>query len=59
MNDSDREEWVSNDEGLYNWWKSSGQPMRRFIRENRAQITEAIEHELHREPPAKSWRDYC
>ena len=43
MNDSEREIWILNDEGLYHWWKSSRLSMRRFIRENRETLTSAIE----------------
>lgn len=42
LNDNDRKEWVQNDEGLYRWWKSSGVGLGRFVRENRAEIDEAI-----------------
>lgn len=42
MNNRDREQWVNNDEGLYNWWRSSRVPMRKFITENRAEIDAAI-----------------
>ena len=38
--------WVENDEGLYNWYKSSRQPISTFIKENakelRAFIRKAI-----------------
>lgn len=44
MNDTERAQWIDNDEGLYNWWRSSRQPKRQFIAENRAAITEAIEN---------------
>ena len=40
MNDSEREDWVSNDEGLYDMWQRSGKSMRAFIRENRKLIDE-------------------
>lgn len=42
MNDKQRGEWLDNDEGLYDWWKSSKQPKAKFIRENRAKIDEVI-----------------
>jgi hypothetical protein len=44
MNDSEREDWINNDEGLYNWQRSSGLSMRKFIKENRAEITNVIEN---------------
>jgi len=41
-NDSERELWVLNDEGLYNWQRFSGKSMRKFIREHRREIDEII-----------------
>jgi hypothetical protein len=46
MNDTEREMWVNNDEGLYRWWKSSRQPMRLFIRENRNELDHAINRQI-------------
>lgn len=43
MNDTQREEFVMNDEGLYDMWKRSKKSKRTFIRENRAAIDDAIE----------------
>jgi hypothetical protein len=34
--------WIDNDEGLYVWWKRSRLGKGRFIRENRAELEEAI-----------------
>lgn len=42
MNNTEREQWIDNDEGLYDWWKSSRLSKRQFIRQNRAQIDEII-----------------
>lgn len=42
MNDKDRAEWVNNDEPLYRWWKSTGQSLSKFVRENRLEIDAAI-----------------
>lgn len=42
MNDTEREEWVNNDEGLYLWWKSSRVGITTFIRQNRKEIDQAI-----------------
>lgn len=42
MNDDDREDFVMNDEGLYDMWRRSRQTMRVFIRNNRAIIDEVI-----------------
>ena len=60
MNNTEREQWIDNDEGLYNWWKSSKKPVisrwtgniidykamskREFIAENRAEIDAIIEN---------------
>lgn len=44
MNDNDRDTWVLNDEGLYDAWKRSRLPRRRFIRENRQLIDEVAGH---------------
>ncbi len=46
MNDNDRAEWVNNDEGLYSWWRSSRQGITTFVRENRDELTNAIERAL-------------
>jgi hypothetical protein len=51
MNDRDRAQWIDNDEGLYDWWKSSRLPKARFIRENRAEITASIEAVLSGDKP--------
>jgi len=48
MNDEERRLWVLNDEGLYNWWKSSHQGIRQFIRENRQELTRLINQALGR-----------
>lgn len=50
LNDSDREDWVNNDEGLYSWWKSTGQGITTFVRENRAELSRLILATLNREP---------
>ena len=42
MNDKEREMWVNNDEGLYNWFRESRLSMREFIRSNRAELTAYI-----------------
>lgn len=44
MNDTQRQQWIDNDEGLYDWWKSSKKSKRAFIKENRAEIDKAIEN---------------
>lgn len=52
---SDIEQWVDNDEGLYNWWRSERprQPKRKFIRDNRAELERLIIAVRDR-PPATS-----
>ncbi len=57
-NDEERRLWVLNDEGLYSWWQGSRQPIRAFIRDNRAELDAAIARALA-PPPAKTWRDYA
>jgi hypothetical protein len=52
MNDNDREQWVDNDEGLYNWWRGSRLSKREFIRQNRSEITEVIDNVLNNKKPA-------
>lgn len=45
INDTDREQWVMNDEGLYSWWKKEMRGERRlreFVRAHRAEIDHAI-----------------
>lgn len=50
LNDEERRQWVDNDEGLYNWWKSSKIGLYRFVRENRAEIDAVINSSLNRKP---------
>ena len=50
MNDRERENWVLNDEGMYQWWKRTGQSMRKFLRLNRKEIDQAIERATNRPP---------
>lgn len=52
MNDTERAQWIDNDEGLYNWWKTSRQSKRAFIRENRAAIDAAISPVVEGTKPA-------
>lgn len=42
MNNNDREQWVNNDEGLYNEKRRSGMSMRNFIKANKELIDEVI-----------------
>ncbi len=52
MNDNDRTEWVDNDEGLYNWWRMSGLPKRKFVRTNREELDRCINKVLNGDKPA-------
>lgn len=52
MNNTEREQWIDNDEGLYDWWKSSRLSKREFIRQNRAEINAAIEQVTGGDKPA-------
>ncbi|MPN59818.1 hypothetical protein SDC9_207540 [bioreactor metagenome] len=45
---SEIELWIMNDEGLYNWWKSSRMSMRNFIRENRSELISMIKKAMGR-----------
>jgi hypothetical protein len=42
VNDTERAQWVDNDEGLYSAWKGSGLSKRVFISRNREDIDAAI-----------------
>ena len=46
MNDRERELWVLNDEGIYNWFKSERKPLKAFINENRTELTQIINKAL-------------
>ena len=48
----DISQWIDNDEGLYNWHRSSRQPKRLFIRENRTELERAIRAVLDGTKPA-------
>ncbi len=48
LNDKEREDWIQNNEDLYDWWKESRKSITTFIREHRADIDTIINHELHR-----------
>ena len=51
MNDSDRSQWIDNDEGLYNWWLRSRQSKRQFIQKNRTTLSSLINRAINA-PPA-------
>ena len=50
MNNNERENWINNDESLYNLWKSSRLSMRNFIKANKEEIDHAINALLNRKP---------
>ena len=52
MNNNEREQWISNDEGLYRWKRSSRMPMREFIKENRTEIDRIIDNVIGGRKPA-------
>ncbi len=58
VNDTEREQWVLNDEGLYNWWRSERVAMQPFLRANREEIDRVIRLALDVKPAEKTWRDY-
>ena len=43
-------EWIDNDEGLYNWYKSSRQSKSKFIKENRSELECSITRYLNQPP---------
>ena len=53
LDNREREQWIQNDESLYNWYKSEtrrGRSMRDFIKRNRTEIDTAIRRVLDRKP---------
>jgi hypothetical protein len=50
MNDSDREGWIMNDEGLYLWWRRSRMGISTFVRKFRKELTEYISGALNVDP---------
>lgn len=44
MNNTERSQWIDNDEGLYCWWKSTRKSKKVFIQENRQEIDRCIEN---------------
>lgn len=53
MNNAEREQWIDNDEGLYNWWRSLHMSKRAFIKENREELDACIERALHPHEPRR------
>lgn len=52
MNNTEREQWIDNDEGLYDWWRGSRLSKREFIKQNRAEIDEVINNVRSGRKPA-------
>jgi hypothetical protein len=50
--DRDRSQWIDNDEGLYNWWRSSRLSKREFIRQNRTEIDAVVSNVTTGKKPA-------
>lgn len=44
--------WIDNDEGLYDWWRRSKQSKQAFIKENRELLEQCINRVLGNEKPA-------
>lgn len=52
LSNREREQWILNDEGLYNWFRSDRDPMSKFISENREEIDKIISaHRRLNKPP--------
>lgn len=51
LNNFDRTQWIDNDEGLYNWWLSSGLPKGKFIKQNKQELDECILKMINHEKP--------
>ncbi len=58
MNDEERRQWVLNDEGLYNWFMSSGMGLYAFVKSHREEIDDAINQVLNPKPKMydDTWR---
>lgn len=52
MNNRERTQWIDNDEGLHNWWRSSRLSKAKFIAENREAIDKAINNVTSNKKPA-------
>jgi len=52
MNNSEISQWVDNDEGLYNWWKSERCSKTAFIKSHRAELIACIQKVLSGKKPA-------
>jgi len=52
MNNTERNQWIDNDEGLYNWWRSSRLSKTKFIKNNREEIDAVISNVTGGRKPA-------
>ena len=52
MNNRERQLWLENDEGLYNWWKRSKQSKVKFIKDNKEELDRVIDNVLNGKKPA-------
>jgi hypothetical protein len=50
LSNKDREQWVLNDEELYNHYKASRQKMSAFIKDNKVYIDQVITKRLGKAP---------
>ena len=57
MNNKEREMWIINDEGMYNWWKSTKLSKANFIKENKQEIDAAIKAMLDKKPQCSYYRE--
>jgi hypothetical protein len=56
MDDEERRKWVMNDEGLYNWYRSSRMGLYEFVKQNREELTKIINKALGNEPEEEGWK---
>jgi len=52
LTNAEREQWINNDEGLYDWKRSSRLSMREFIKQNKEEIDQCINNVLGNKQPA-------
>lgn len=52
MNDSERSNWIDNDEGLYNMFRSSRKAKAKFVKDNRSMIDSVIANVVGGKQPA-------
>jgi hypothetical protein len=59
LNDTERAQWIANDEGLYNWQRSSRLSVRAFIKANRDELDGIIRERLGHKGEAWQSRQYA